>query len=51
MTVVTRPRGETQLVVRANAYYSVTLIEDPALYQDFFNSLEKALFLTAHEVE
>jgi hypothetical protein len=51
MTVITRPRGETQLMVRANAYYNVTPIEDPAPYQDFFTSLSKALFLTAHEVD
>lgn len=51
MTVITRPRGETQLAVRANAYYNVTPIEDPAPYQDFFTSLGKALFLTAHEVD
>lgn len=51
MTVVVRPRGETQMLVRANAYYNVTPIEDPAPYQDFFTSLSKALFLTAHEVD
>jgi len=51
MTVITRPRGETQLLVRANAYYNVKAIEDPAPYQDFFTSLGKALFLTAHEVD
>ena len=51
MTVITRPRGETQLMVRANAYYNVTPIEDPEPYQDFFTSLSKALFLTAHEVD
>jgi hypothetical protein len=37
--------------VRANAYYNVDPIEDPATYQDFFTSLSKALFLTAHEVD
>lgn len=51
MTVITRPRGEKQLMVRANAYYNVKPIEDPAPYQDFFDSLEKSLFLTAHEVD
>lgn len=51
MTVITRPRGETQLMVRANAYYNVKPIEDPAPYQDFFTSLGKALFLTAHQVD
>ncbi len=51
MTVITRPRGETQLMVRANAYYNVEPIEDPVPYQDFFTSLSKALFLTAHDVD
>jgi hypothetical protein len=51
MTVITRPKGETQLMVRANAYYNVEPIEDPAPYQDFFTSLSKALFLTAHDVD
>ncbi|MCB1690863.1 MAG: hypothetical protein KDI33_20370 [Halioglobus sp.] len=51
MTVITRPRGETQLMVRANAYYNVDPIEDPAPYQDFFTSLSKSIFLTAHNVD
>lgn len=51
MTVITRPRGETQLMVRANAYYNVDPIEDPVPYQDFFTSLSKSLFLTAHDVD
>lgn len=51
MTVIVRPRGETQMLVRANAYYNVKPIEDPGPYQDFFTSLEKALFLTAHQVD
>jgi hypothetical protein len=51
MTVIVRPRGETQLMVRANAYYNVDPIENPEPYQDFFTSLEKAIFLTAHQVD
>jgi hypothetical protein len=51
MTVVVRPRGETQLLVRANAHYELEPIEDPQPYQDFFVALEKALFLTAHSVD
>lgn len=51
MTVVVRPRGETQLLVRANAHYNLEPIEDPRPYQDFFVSLEKSLFLTAHNVD
>ena len=51
LTVSVRPRGETQLLVRANAQYKLRAIEDPKPYQDFFAALEKAMFLTAHQVE
>lgn len=51
MTVTVRPKGEKQLLVRANAQYMVTTVEDPLPYQQFFTSLEKAMFLTAHQVE
>lgn len=51
MTVTVRPRGETQLLVRANAQYGIKAIEDPEPYQDFFTALEKAIFLTAHQVD
>ncbi len=51
MTVITSESGENRLKVRANAYYHNRAIEDPAPYQDFFTSLGKALFLTAHQVD
>lgn len=51
MTVMVRPKGEKQLIVRANAQYQAAAIEDPKTYQDFFSSLSKAMFLTAHEVD
>ncbi|MCP5128861.1 MAG: hypothetical protein H6985_04660 [Pseudomonadales bacterium] len=51
ITVVVRPRGDAQLLVRANAYFDLKPIEDPEPYQDFFTSLEKAVFLTAHQVD
>ncbi|MFH1875847.1 MAG: hypothetical protein ABH865_03045 [Candidatus Omnitrophota bacterium] len=51
MTVTVRPRGETQLLVRANAQYGIASVEDPATYQDFFVALEKSLFLTAQQVD
>lgn len=47
MSVTVRPKGTTQMVVRANAQFGVQPIEDPKSYQDFFASLEKSLFLTA----
>lgn len=51
MSVTTRPRGKSQTLVRANATYNVTPVNDPQPYQQFFTALEKAMFLTAHEVD
>jgi hypothetical protein len=51
MTVSVRPRGETQLIVRANAQYNIYAVEDPEPYQQFFDALSKAIFLTAHQVD
>lgn len=51
MTVTVRPRGETSMLVRANAQYNVQPVADPEPYQKFFASLEKAMFLTAQDVE
>lgn len=51
MTVTVRPRGASQLMVRANAQYNLRAVEDPEPYQRFFESLSKALFLTAHNVD
>jgi hypothetical protein len=51
ITVSVRPYGENQLVVRANAQYNLKAVEDPEPYQQFFNAFEKAMFLTAHQVE
>jgi hypothetical protein len=51
MSVIVRPRGETQLAVRASALYNDKPIEEPMPYQDFFTALEKSLFLTAHQVD
>jgi uncharacterized protein YceK len=51
MTVSVRPKGKTQMVVRANAQFNITPVEDPKPYQDFFNSLSKSLFLQAQNVD
>ena len=51
MTVTVRPRGDSQLLVRANAQYNVTPVLDPEPYQAFFASLSKAMFLEAHSIE
>ena len=51
VTVTVRPRGEKQLLVRANAEYQRGAVTEPKPYQNFFNSLEKAMFLEAHQVD
>lgn len=51
ITVSVRPRGETQLLVRANCQIGNELVSDPVPYQRFFAALSKSLFLEAHQVE
>ena len=51
LTVTVRPRGETQLVVRASAQYYLKAIESPEPYQQFFRTLEQALFIQANAVQ
>jgi len=51
ITVSVRPKGADRMLVRANAQFNITPVENPKDYQDFFSSLEKSLFLTAHAGE
>ena len=51
VTVSVRPKGKEQMLVRANAQFNITPVEDPKPYQDFFNSLSKSLFLQAQNVD
>jgi len=50
-TVTVRERGESQVLVRANAQYNNHQVSDPQPYQQFFFALEKSMFLTAHQVD
>ncbi len=50
LTVTVRPRGDKQLVVRASAQYYLKAIESPEPYQQFFRTLEQALFIQANSV-
>ena len=55
MTVTVRSKGGTQVLVRMNVYlqkdeYYSQPVRDPIVYQDFFTSLEKSMFLAAHSV-
>lgn len=51
ITVSVRAKGIDRMLVRANAQFNITPIEDPKQYQDFFASLEKSLFITANAGE
>lgn len=51
MTVTVRPRGETQVLVRANAQYELKVVDQPEPYQEFFAALQKSMFLAAQQVE
>lgn len=51
MTVTTRPRGDSRMIVRANAQYKLKAVSDPEPYQNFFAALSKSMFLEAQNVE
>ncbi len=51
MTITLRQRGKTQIAVRASAQYNIVAVSDARPYQQFFAALEKAMFLTAQEVD
>lgn len=46
VTVTVRPESEGRMMVRANAIYNNKPIEDPKVYQNFFATLERSLFIT-----
>ena len=47
ITVTVRPRGKTQLMVRASVQYNIRAVEDPELYQKFFKTLGQSMFISA----
>ena len=51
ITVTVRSKSTTQLLVRANAQYKLATVEDPEVYQDFFTSLGKSMFLSTRKVD
>jgi len=51
MSVTVRAKTETIMAVRANATINLLPIENPVMYQDFFSSLGKAMFLTANQID
>lgn len=46
VTVTVRPQTEGHMMIRANAIYNNRPIEDPKVYQNFFATLERSLFIT-----
>lgn len=51
LMVTIRKQSENRLVVRASIQVGITTVTDPEVYQQFFASLSKGIFLTAHEIE
>jgi hypothetical protein len=45
VTVTVRPEAEGRMTIRANAIYNNKPIEDPKVYQNFFATLERSLFV------
>lgn len=45
VTVTVRPETEGKMMIRANAIYNNKPIEDPKVYQNFFATLERSLFI------
>jgi hypothetical protein len=46
VTVTVRQETDGRMMVRANAIYNNKPIEDPKVYQNFFATLERSLFIT-----
>ena len=51
LSVTVRSKNDKQILVRANAQQQLEAIEDPQMYQGFFNALQKAMFLKAQELD
>jgi hypothetical protein len=46
VTVTVRQETEGRMMIRANAIYNNKPVEDPKVYQNFFATLERSLFIT-----
>ncbi len=46
ITVTVRPQADGHMMVRANAIFNNVPIEDAKVYQNFFATLERSLFIT-----
>ncbi len=45
VTVTVRPEGEGQMMIRVNAIYNNEPVSDPKVYQNFFATLERSMFM------
>ncbi len=48
VTVTVRSETDGRMMIRANAIYNNKPIDDPKVYQNFFATLERSLFVTKH---
>ena len=46
VTVTVRSQADGRMMVRANAIFNNTPVEEPKVYQNFFATLERSLFIT-----
>ena len=46
ITVTVRQQADGRMMVRANAIFNNRPIEDPKVYQNFFATLERSLFIS-----
>jgi hypothetical protein len=49
VTVTVRPQAGGRMLVRTNAIFNRTPIEDPRVYQNFFATLDRSLFINKEE--
>ena len=49
VTVTVRLQSDGRMMVRANAIFNHTPIEDPKVYQNFFATLDRSLFINKEE--
>ena len=49
VTVTVRPQGKGRMLIRANAIYNNEPVTDPVVYQNFFATLERSLFIGRNE--
>jgi hypothetical protein len=48
MTVNVSPRSGGRMMIRTNAQFNLDVVDDTQLYQQFFDTFSKSMFLQAH---